>query len=754
MPQFPRAVLLHNLRRLRDNDAAGSALLPPAPIEPFLSTFRFRPMHTLPWQTLRDTSRLLTRPVTVLRGIRREHVRPDLLAAVTVALIILPQAMAYSLLAGLPPQTGLYAAMLSGAVGSLWGSSSQLQTGPTNTASLLTLSALTLLSPALIAGTPPYLAAAGLLAVMAGLLRVALGLAGLGMLVRFVSDAVITGFTASAGLLIVANQVRNLLRLNVASTAGLLDTASIVGPKLSETHLPSLLLGLSVIVLIMVLRRVNRRIPGALIAIVLASVVVAVLDLGVKTIGPVPSGLPPLSPLPVTNLELIGQLSTSALSIAAIGLVEAISISRVLASRTGERLNSNQEFVGQGLANIASGLFSGYPVSGSFTRSSVNLQAGAVSPLAGLFSSALLLLATLTLSSLASYIPLAALAGVLMATAFTLVDRKEMARMWRSGGADRLTLVVTLVATLLLPLHFAILAGILMSLGSYLLRTTTPRVRTVVPSDEFRHFEHQPDLPCCPQLNVTEILGDLYFGAVQYVEEQIHRNQVANPGQRFLLLRMHSVHNIDISGIRALESVVRGYRQQGGDLFMVRVRPAVLGEMTSSGFLTTLGRDHLLDEDGAIGHLFYRVLDPAICIYECPVRVFRECQNLPKPFHGDGSTGILVPTTRMTVEPPAIEPRALWLALRDPTPPLVIDVREPREFRQGHVPGSQLIPLPALLADLDQAPRDRRVVLVCRGGRRSARAAAALQAAGHPNVAALRGGMLAWESACLLEAGS
>jgi SulP family sulfate permease len=370
-----------------------------------------------------------------------------------------------------------------------------------------------------------------------------------------------------------------------------------------------------------------------------------------------------------------------------------------------------------------------------------------------MFTSALLLIATLTVSSLASYIPLPALAGVLMATALGLIDREEMARMWRSGRADRLTLVVTLVATLLLPLHFAILTGILMSLGSYLLRTSMPRVRTVVPTQDFRHFEHLPDLPQCPQLGVLEILGDLYFGAVQHVEEQIHSNRVANPGQRYLLLRMHSVHNIDISGIRALESVLHTYREQGGDVFMVRVRPAVFEEMGASGFLANLGPDHLLDEDGAISQIFYRVLDPAICIYECPVRVFRECQNLPKPLHEEGVTGVApMQMPPLTKPPPMIEPRALWLALRSPAPPLVIDVREPREYSQGHVPGSQLIPLPALLADLSQAPRDRRVVLVCRGGRRSARAAAALRAAGHPDVAALEGGMLAWESAVLLEA--
>ncbi len=163
----------------------------------------------------------------------------------------------------------------------------------------------------------------------------------------------------------------------------------------------------------------------------------------------------------------------------------------------------------------------------------------------------------------------------------------------------------------------------------------------------------------------------------------------------------------------------------------------------------------MLDEDTAISHLFHHVLDPAICIYECPVRVFRECQNLPRPLDGAGKPALTAAwSQRLAAPPPTIEPRALWAALHAASPPLVVDVREPREYRQGHVPGSLCIPLPALLADLAQVPYDRRVVMVCRGGRRSAGAAAALIAAGHPDVAALKGGMLAWESAVLLEATS
>lgn len=703
-------------------------------------------MRGIPRETLGYTLKLLARPATVLRGIRREHLRPDAIAALTVTMVMLPQAMAYALLADLPPQAGLYAAIVASIVAALWGSSNHLQTGPTNTSSLLTLSALATVAAA---GTPEHLAAAGLLAVMAGVLRLVMGLANLGLLVRFVSDSVIVGFTAGAGILIAANQLRNLLRLNVPATAELVETIQVMIPRLGEAHWPSLALGIGVIAVILLLRRVNRRLPGQLIAMVGAAVAVGVLGLDVKVVGRLPAELPPFNPLPVTDLRLIGQLSTSALSIGAIGLVEALSIARVLAAQTGQRLDSNQEFVGQGLANIACGFFSGYPVSGSFVRSAVNLQAGAVSPLSGIFTGLMVLGATLLLSPLAAYIPLAALAGVLILTSYNLIDRKEMARIWRGGGADRLTMIVTLGATLTLPLHFAVMAGILMSLAHYLLQTSTPRVAPVLPAGGFRHFEHQPDRQPCPQLGIVEIQGDLYFGAAQHVESELHRHMTAHPGQRFLLLRMQGVHHCDISGIHALEAVVRAYREQDGEVFLTRVRPEVLTEMRVSGFLDLLGRDRVLPEDDAISHLFHHVLDPAICIYECPVRAFLECQNLPKQLYPEFS---IPHTAPLKAPPPAIEPLALWQALHSPSPPQVIDVREPREFRQGRVPGSRLIPLPSLLADPGQVPKDGKVVLVCRGGRRSARAAAALLAAGFKDVAILRGGMLAWEAANLLEA--
>lgn len=696
-----------------------------------------------------DVGRMLLQPADLLAGYRAADLPPDLVAGLTVALVILPQAIAYALVAGLPPQMGLYAAIAGSIAGALWGSSNHLQTGPTNTSSLLVLSALVAVAAP---GSPEYIAAAGLLTLMVGLIRVAMGLGRLGVLVNFVSDSVIVGYTAGAGILIFVDQLRPLLRLDAPATRAFPETLAGVVRQLPGTHLPSLLIGLSAIGLIVLVRLLNRRLPGPLLALVVTAAVSGAFSLGakgLKMVGQLPRGLPPLAALPILNLDLIGQLATGALAVAAIGLVEAVSIARTIASQTGQHLDSNQEFIGQGMANLASGIFSGFACSGSFTRSAINRQAGARTPMASVFAGLFVLIALLALGPLAARIPLSAVAGVLIVIAFGLIDRKEIARIWSGAPGDRAIMLVTVAGTLLLPLYIAVLSGILMSLAYYLLRTSTPRVRPVLPNGTFAHFAYQPGRPACPQLGVVEILGDLYFGAVHHIEECIQGNRNTNPEQRFLLLRMHGVGNCDISAVHALEGIVRGYRERYGDVFLSRVRAPVLEFMRGTGFYDILGANHFLDQDDAIAHLFYRVLDPAICIYECPVKVFKECQNLPKavePAHVSWEADL--PLGRV----PTVSPKELWEIVRRENRTVVIDVREPREFKRGHIPGALSIPLPLLLADAGQIPGDRPVVLVCQGGRRSTRAAAWLGKLGFKEVLVLAGGMASWQRGALLQA--
>ncbi|NOX62215.1 MAG: STAS domain-containing protein [Chloroflexi bacterium] len=688
-------------------------------------------------------------PIRIIRQYQWEDLRPDFVAGLTVAIVSLPQAIVFAFIAGLPPAMGLYGIIVGSIVGALWGSSRHMHSGPTNTSSLLTLSVV--MSVAVV-GTPEFAAAAGLLALMVGVFRLVVGVARLGMLANFVSDAVIVGFTAGAGILIAINQLPHLLGLHLERSPNFLGTLEQIGVHLPEVHTASLIIGVGSMLVIVLLRRINPKLPGPLIAMVLAALAVGFYHLdqqGVVVIGELPRGLPPLASIPVTNWDLIGKLSTGALAIGAIGLVEATSISRSIASLTGQRLDSNQEFVGQGLACIACGLFSGYVSSASFNRSAVNLQAGARTQVAAALSGVLVLTAMIALAPYAALLPRAALAGVLMIIAYRMVDRQEIIRLLHGGRGDAVIMVATLLATLLLPLEFAVLVGIFMSLGRYILRTSMPTVLPVLPDDQFKHLYYQPDKPQCPQLAVIEIQGDLYFGAVNHVEEVILENMNRHPGQIYLLLRMQNVHLIDISGIHMLESIVHTYRETGGDVFFVKVRPYVFERMKLLGFLDRVGEDHFLEEDEAISHIFYRVLDPVVCIYECETRAFAECQNLPRP---SGHMELPSPTPADIEDVRWLKPTELYQMLRKPNPPLVIDVREPREYRKSHIPQAKNAPLSKLLQKPIDLPKDRPIVLTCRTSRRSRRAAYLLKQRGHQNLAILDGGMVAWENAELLTA--
>jgi SulP family sulfate permease len=694
-----------------------------------------------------DTLTYLQRPAKIVGNYRRENLVPDLTAGVTVAVILLPQAIAYALVAELPPQTGLYAAIVAAIVGALWGSSNHLHTGPTNAASLLVLSTLLAVARP---GTPEYLAAAGLMAIMVGVARLLMGLAHLGVLVNFVSDSVVIGFTAGAGILISVNQLRYLLGVSVPSSPTLYATAAETLRNLPETNQASLLLGLVTIAVMIVVKRFRPRWPNGLMALVVASAAVAVFDLdqqGVAVLGQLPRSLPPLAKLPLLDLELIGRISTGALAVAAIGLVEAMSIARSVAAQSGQRLSSNQEFVGQGLANLAAGMFSGYTCSGSFTRTAVNYEARARSPLASAFSGLWVLAAVLLFAPLTAYLPRSALAGVLLVTAYGMVDRREMRRIWHASFGDSVIMVATLLATLLLPLQFAVLAGMIVSFARYIVRTSMPAVYPVVPDENFRHFVLQEEQPACPQLGVITIGGSLYFGAVTHVEDTIHANLEENRGQRYLLLRMQFVDHCDVSGIHMLESVVRLYRQRKGDVYLTGVRRAVRAQMELIGFDRYLGHDHFLRREDAVPHLFHKVLDPSACIYECEVRVFAECQALPKYDYGLPAAvhAVLAEHSQYLCLPSELK---VQLEHNKPATELaLIDVREPREYESGHIPQAQLLPLRLIPEQGQTLPLDCQIVLVCRSGRRSRLAAYILQDMGYTDVINLQGGMLAWEAA-------
>ncbi|MEP0775253.1 MAG: STAS domain-containing protein [Acidobacteriota bacterium] len=688
------------------------------------------------------------RPAAVLRGVRRTNLRPDVLAGLTVAIVAIPQSIAYAAIAGLPPATGLYAAAVASVAGALWGSSRHLSTGPTNAISLLVLSVL---SPLAAVGSAQFVAAAGALAILVGIVCLASAVLRLGMLINFASRAVLLGFTAGAGVLIAIGQLRSLLGIDIPRSPYLYRTLVGVAERWQEINPASVGVGLGTLAVVITLQRLAPRTPTALLGLLTAGVVVAVVGaepLRLTVVGEIRRALPTLTPLEWTWLfdnHVLATIASGAVAVAALGVVEAVSISREIARQSGDRVDVNQELVGQGMANLAAGMLGGYPVSGSFTRSAVNYQAGARTHLAGVLAGSFVLAGILLFGPLAAYLPHAALAGLILLIAWNMVDWHSIRRVIRASRAETLIKATTFAATLVLSLDVAILLGIILSLALYIYQSSMPTVHPVVPDETFRHFVEGEGQPQCPQLAVVNIRGALYFGAAAYVEDELLANLERNPGQHYLLLRLHGVSHCDLSGLDALEGIVRLYRENGGDVFIVQARQPVRELMRPVGFEALLGEDQFLEQDYAVDYLFERVLDPAVCCYECEHRVFAECQPLHKhPYDARlPSLGASVshPDRHLTV----YEVRDL---LASPERrPLVVDVREPEEYSTGRLPGAMLLPLRSLPERMPELPRDRRILLVCRSGRRSARALHWLLEEGFSDVYNLKGGTLAWKAA-------
>jgi SulP family sulfate permease len=424
---------------------------------------------------------------------------------------------------------------------------------------------------------------------------------------------------------IAIGQLRHLLGLDVPAMPELYRIVGALVAGVGQTNMICVALGLATSALVVALGWLGRRVPAALVAIVGAGLACWLLGLeqrGVAIVGAMPRSLPPLTwtatdTLP--DLAMVRALLVGTMAVTALGLIEAVAASQTLARRTGERLDSNQEFFGQGLANVAVGLFSGYPCSGSFTRSALAQQSGARTHLTGVFTGLAVLAGMLLFAPWARMIPKPALAGVLLVIAWRMVDREGIRRVLRTSRAEAAVMILTFCATMSLPLEFAVLAGVVLagvvfSLAVFVVRSSLSRVDSVVPDGNYRHFVHEPSQPVCPQLGLLDIRGPLFFGAVHHIEEELRHNLEAHPGQHNIVLRLHGVDMCDLSGIEMLESTVRTYRNMGGDVFIVGPRRQVMKVMESSGFLDqTLGRDHLLDRERAIEYLFDQVLDPAVC---------------------------------------------------------------------------------------------------------------------------------------------
>ena len=580
-----------------------------------------------------------------VRQVSAATLRADLLAGMLGALLVLPQGIAFASLAGLPPEYGLYTAIVPCVVAALFGSSWHVMTGPTNALSLALFATLT---PLAMAGSPNYIQLALTVTVLVGVMQWLIGTFRLGGIANFISPSTLRGFTSGAAALIALHALTDLFGLPSPASHGSLSLLVHLQQQWHQAVPAAAMVGLATLVIALVLRRLHRNGPHMLIALALASALAFALNRAgvppswgtVALTGSLANLWPhfsaPFVSASFVDLQALPDLLGIAFALTIVALGQSISIAKALSERTGQAIDANREFTGQGLANIVGGFFSCYVACGSLNRSLPNLEAGARTPLAAVFSS-VWLLALLALSApLLALIPLAGVAGLLMLVAWQLFDLPSWQRLWRLSRQDFGIALATLLATVTIRLELAILLGTLLSLVAYVYRTSKPSMRVMGfnTADADRPFVVLADAPHplaeCPQLKLIRMEGEVYFGAVAHVGDQLRALRAAPDAPRHLLVMAKSMNFIDLAAADLWRSELKARRSAGGDLYFHRPRPPVLALWERIGFLREIGPAHILPTKRvAIATIFER-LDRNTCAH-CTARLFEECARLPPP---------------------------------------------------------------------------------------------------------------------------
>lgn len=521
--------------------------------------------------------------------------RADLIAGITVALVLVPQSMAYAQLAGLPVHYGLYAAFLPPIVAALFGSSRQLATGPVAVVSLMTAAAL---GPLATANPEGYLAYALLLALMVGLFQLVLGLLRFGILVDFLAHPVVIGFTNAAALIIATSQIGKLFGVSVPMAEHHYETLwYTIQAVITSTHVPTLWMGLLAFAIMLGLRQVAPQVPAVLVAVVvttLLSYFTGFQAAGGAVVGDIPAGLPSFV-APVFDWSAIVHLMTAAVTISLVGFMEAMSIAKAMAARTRQRLDANQELVGQGLANLTAGSFSGYPVSGSFSRSAVNINAGAVTGFASVVTGLVVAASLLWLTPLLFHLPQATLAAVIIMAVVNLIKIQPVIHAWKAVRTDGIIAVTTFALTLLWApdLDKGILAGVGLSLVLFLARSMRPRfaVLSRFSDGTLRDVRVHP-LPTSPKIAVVRFDGPLYFANAGYFETRILGVVADNPELEFIILDGAGIHELDATGEEVLHHLAERLRAQGIELLVARMKKQFMDTIRRTGLIRVMGEDH------------------------------------------------------------------------------------------------------------------------------------------------------------------
>ncbi len=554
-----------------------------------------------------------------------DTVRSDLIAGLTGAVIVLPQGVAFAMIAGLPPEYGLYTAIVVPLVAALFGSSLHLISGPTTAISIIIFTSL---SPIAEPGSAEFIRLALTLTLLAGIFQLSFGLARMGILVNFVSHSVIVGFTAGAAILIATSQLRHVFGLQLPGGGSFFLVWINIFKEINSVNPYALVVAAGTLVCAVVVKIFRPRWPGLLFAMIAGSLICVFLGAdshGIRLMDRLPAHLPPFSS-PDISIDTVRQLAPKAFAVALIGLIEALSIARSIATFSRQPLDGNQEFIGQGLSNIVGSFFSSYAGSGSFTRSGINYQAGAMTPLSAIFSAVFLALILFLVAPLTEYLPIPAMGGVILLVAFNLIDFHYIRTLIKTSKEEAIILLTTFLATLFLDLEFAIYTGVLLSIIFYLRRTAHPEIVNLMPDSDVPGYSFIQAEAQCPAFKIIRIDGSLFFGAVNHIMAFFYNIDKASTYKCHLLIVAYGINFIDVAGAEML--VNESIRRRGlrGDLYLCGLKQHARDVLERGGYIDCIGVDHIFSsETEAISKIIARIDNPE-CL-DCRSPYFHECQK-------------------------------------------------------------------------------------------------------------------------------
>jgi len=562
-------------------------------------------------------------PFLIWLPLAKKSWKDDLIAGITGTIIVIPQAVAFAMIAGLPPIYGFYTAMITPIIAALFGSSYHLISGPTTTSSIVVFAVISkFANPE--TELEAFISLAIVLSFMAGVIKLLMGLAKMGKLVNFVSHSVVIGFSAGAGVLIAFKQLKYVFGINVPSGSSFYEIVNYIIIHIKETNLYVLSVALGTLLIAFIIKkikyisRVNMLIAmifGSLLAILLGGEIH-----GIQSVGNVPSNLPPFK-IPNFNFEDMRLLSTGAITLALLGLVEAVSIARAIALHSHQKLENNQEFIGQGLSNIISSFFSSYASSGSFTRSGVNYQSGAKTPMSAIISAIGLMIVILFFAKYASFLPKPAMGGIILLVGYNLMDFHHIKLIIKSSKREFIVLTITFFGTLFFDLEFALFAGIIISFFFYLEKTSKPNIAELAVDKKRRLVNRIRDKEAleCSNIKIMRIDGSLYFGSIEKISDYLATLYDENEIQH-VLIAADGINFIDLAAAEWISNEISKWQKNRGGIYFAGLKTVSQDVLKKGGFIKKIGQGIFYkDKKTAISEIHKKITTP------CKIKAFEEC---------------------------------------------------------------------------------------------------------------------------------